>query len=102
VGALILVVIQANTGYLGIPLNAALLGHSALAPAIAWDTIVTQVVLYTAGFGVGAAFGTEAGGNPRERLRTFLTRNPVLWALLAGLLAPDALAPQALVDIAKA
>jgi predicted permease len=102
VGALILTVILANTGYLGIPLNAALLGHDALAPAIAWDTIVSQVMLYTAGFAVGAAFGTEAGERPSERLRAFFTRNPVLWALLAGLIAPEALAPQAIVDVAKA
>jgi malate permease and related proteins len=102
VGALILTVILANTGYLGIPLNAALLGHDALAPAIAWDTVVSQVMLYTAGFAVGAAFGTEAGERPRDRLRAFFTRNPVLWALLAGLVAPEALAPQAIVDVAKA
>jgi predicted permease len=102
VGALILTVILANTGYLGIPLNAALLGHQALAPAIAWDTIVSQVMLYTAGFAVGAAFGTGAGESPRERLVAFFTRNPVLWALLAGLVAPDVLAPQAIVDLAKA
>jgi predicted permease len=101
VGALILTVILANTGYLGIPLNGALLGHDALAPAIAWDTIVSQVMLYTAGFAVGAAFGTEAGESPRERLRAFLTRNPVLWALLAGLALPDAAVPDALYDIAK-
>ncbi|MCW2984018.1 MAG: transporter [Conexibacter sp.] len=101
-GALILTVILANTGYLGIPLNAALLGHDALAPAIAWDTVVSQVMLYTAGFAVGAAFGTEAGESPRERLRAFLTRNPVLWALVAGLLLPDALAPDAVVGVAKA
>jgi predicted permease len=100
-GALILTVILANTGYLGIPLNAALLGHDALAPAIAWDTIVSQVMLYTAGFAIGAAFGTAAGESPRERMKAFVTRNPVLWALLAGLVAPEALAPQALVDIAK-
>jgi predicted permease len=102
VGALILTVILANTGYLGLPLNAALLGHDALAPAIAWDTIISQVMLYTAGFAVGAAFGTEVGESPRERAKAFFTRNPVLWALVAGLLAPDALAPQAIVDVAKA
>ncbi|MCW3003764.1 MAG: transporter [Conexibacter sp.] len=102
VGALILTVILANTGYLGIPLNATLLGHDALAPAIAWDTIVSQIMLYTAGFAVGAAFGTKVGESPRERLQAFLTRNPVLWALIAGLLAPEALAPQAAVDVAKA
>jgi hypothetical protein len=101
VGALILTVILANTGYLGIPLNAALLGHDALAPAIAWDTVVSQVMLYTAGFAVGAAFGTEAGESPSERLHAFLTRNPVLWALLVGLLIPDAWVPDAVYDAAK-
>jgi len=100
-GALILTVILANTGYLGIPLNAALLGHDALAPAIAWDTLVSQVMLYLVGFAVGATFGTEAGGSPRERLRTFLTRNPVLWALLVGLALPDRAVPDALYDTAK-
>lgn len=102
VGALICVVMLANTGYLGIPLNAALLGHQAIAPAIAWDTLVSAVLLYTAGFGVGAAFGTRAGESTRERLRAFLTRNPVLYAVIAGLLAPDSLAPQPLVDVAEA
>jgi predicted permease len=101
VGALILGVILANTGYLGIPLTAALLGHDSLAPAIAWDTIVSQVMLYTAGFAVGAAYGTEAGETPRQRARAFLTRNPVLWALVLGLLAPSAVAPDAIVDVAR-
>ena len=41
VGALILTVILANTGYLGTPLAGALLGHDALAPAIAWDTVIS-------------------------------------------------------------
>jgi malate permease and related proteins len=101
-GSLICLVILANTGYLGIPLTAALLGHKALAPAIAWDTIVSQVMLYGFGFAVGAAFGTRAGETPKHRVRAFLTRNPVLYALLAGLLVPDALAPQVMVDVAKA
>jgi predicted permease len=101
VGALILTVILANTGYLGIPLNGALLGHDALAPAIAWDTVVSQVMLYTAGFAVGAAFGTEAGASPAERARAFLTRNPVLWALLVGLVLPDDAVPDAVYDAAK-
>lgn len=101
VGALILLVVLANTGYLGIPLTAALLGHGALAPAIAWDSIVSQLMLYTVGFGVGAAYGTEAGETARERARAFLTRNPVLWAMIAGLLVPDVLAPEAAVDVAR-
>jgi predicted permease len=101
VGTLILLVILANTGYLGTPMAAALLGHDALAPAIAWDTVISQVMLYTAGFGVGAAYGIRAGETPGERVRAFLIRNPVLWALVAGLLVPDAVAPQAVVDVAR-
>jgi malate permease and related proteins len=101
VGSLVCVTILANTGYLGIPLNAALLGRDAVGPAIAWDTVVSNVVLYTAAYAVGAAFGTTAGETPRERARAFLTRNPVLFAVTAGLLAPDALAPEPLVDAAK-
>jgi malate permease and related proteins len=101
VGALILGVILANTGYLGVPLVAALLGHDALAPAIAWDTVVSQVMLYTAGFAVGAAYGTEAGETPRQRARAFFLRNPVLWALALGLVAPNAIAPEAVVDVAR-
>jgi predicted permease len=101
-GTLVCLGILANTGYLGIPLNAALLGHDALAPAIAWDTIVSQTMLYTAGFAVAAAFGVRAGESPRQRIRAFLTRNPVLYALIAGLLVPDALAPEAMRDVAEA
>jgi malate permease and related proteins len=100
-GALILAVIVANTGYLGIPLNAALLGHGALAPAIAWDTIISQIMLYVPGYAVGAAFGTRAGASPAERAKAFLTRNPVIWALILGLAVPDALAPDAVVSVAR-
>jgi predicted permease len=101
VGSLVCVTILANTGYLGIPLNAALLGRHAVAPAIAWDTVVSNVVLYTAAYAIGAAFGTTAGVTPRERARAFLTRNPVLFAVIAGLLAPDVLAPEPLVHAAE-
>src|SRR4051794_32608335 len=100
-GSVLCLAILANTGYLGIPLTAAVLGHDALAPAIAWDTIIGQTTLYTAGFAVGAAFGTRAGESPAARVRAFFTRNPVLYALILGLLVPDMLAPQALVDVAE-
>jgi malate permease and related proteins len=101
VGSLILAVMLANTGYLGTPLVAALLGHDELSAAIAWDTIVGQTVLYTAGFAVGAAYGTAAGATPRQRAKAFFTRNPVIWALIAGLIVPDVLAPDAIVDVAR-
>ena len=52
-------------------------------------------------FAVGAAFGTKAGETPRQRLRAFLTRNPPLYAAIAGLLAPRALPPRP-VDLSQA
>jgi len=99
-GALMVVVVLANTGYLGIPLSAALLGRDDLGPAIAFDTVVSGPMFYGVGFAIGAAFGTAAGETGGERLRAFL-RNPPLLAVVAGLLAPDALAPDVLVDAAE-
>lgn len=91
----------ANTGYLGVPLCAALLGHQAIGAAVAYDAAITATVFWTVGFAIGAAFGTKAGDGPRERVKSFLTRNPVFYAALLGLLAPNSLAPQELADIAK-
>lgn len=101
-GTLTVCCILANTGYLGVPLNAALLGKDAVGPAIAWDVAISGPMLFVFGFGIAAACGTQAGDTAQERLRAFLTRNPPLFALVAGLLAPDALAPQVLVDVAHA
>ena len=99
-GALIVVVVLANTGYLGVPLNGALLGRDDLAPAIAYDTVVSGPMFYVVGFAIGAVFGAAAGDTAGERLRAFVLRNPPLLALVAAFLAPDALAPEALVDVA--
>ncbi len=98
-GALIVVVVLANTGYLGVPLNGALLGRDDLPPAIAFDTVVSGPMFYVVGFAIGAVFGATAGDTPRERLASF-ARNPPLLALVAAFLAPDALAPDVLVDVA--
>lgn len=102
VGALIVVVTVVNTGYLGLPLVAALLGSEDLPPAIAFDSLVSGPMFYVTGLAIGAAFGTRAGGTRAERLRTYLLRNPPLIAAVAGLLAPAALAPNVLVDAAHA
>ncbi len=100
VGALMVSAGLANTGYLGLPFTAALLGFDALPEAVAYDAVVSGVALVTAGFSVGAAFGT-AGDRPRERIRAFLLRNPALWATAAGLVAPAALAPGWAVDASR-
>jgi malate permease and related proteins len=101
VGGLVCVVVLANTGYFGIPVNGALLGRHAIAQAIAWDTLVSTIVLYTAGFAIGAALGTRAGEGPRERVKAFFTRNPVLYAVVLALIVPDRLAPDVMVHIAE-
>jgi predicted permease len=101
-GAVVCAVLCVNSGYLGYPLTVALLGRDQLSTAVLYDVLVTGPCLLLGAFAVGAAFGTKAGEGPRERVRAFFTRNPPLYAAIAGLLAPDALAPQVLVDVSQA
>lgn len=97
VGALIVCATLANTGYLGIPLAGALLGTDALKEAVAWDTVISGPMFYVVGFAIGAVFGAGDGRSPWR----IVTRNPPLVAAVAGLLAPDALAPDVLVTAAE-
>jgi malate permease and related proteins len=101
-GAVVAAVLCMNTGYLGYPLTVALLGRDELSTAVLYDVLVSGPSLLLGAFAVGAAFGTRAGEGPRERVRAFFTRNPPLYAAIAGLLAPQALAPDALVDVSQA
>jgi len=101
VGAVICAAIVANTTYLGYPLTVALLGKDHLPDGVLFDVLVGGTALMLGAFGVGAALGTKAGEGMRERLRTFFTRNPPLYAAVLGLLAPDVLAPQVLVDASQ-
>jgi malate permease and related proteins len=89
------------TGYLGYPLTASLLGFHALGQAVVYDIVVVAPCLLLLGFGTGAAFGTRAGEGLRERVIAFVTRNPPLYAAIAALIAPDSLAPDALVDVSR-
>jgi predicted permease len=102
VGAMICTVLVVNTGYLGYPMTVALLGRDQLSTAVLYDVLVSGPCLLLGAFAVGAAFGTKAGESPRQRVRAFFTRNPPLYAAIAGLLAPSALAPAALVDASQA
>ncbi len=97
-GAVIVCVIVANTGYLGIPLAATLLGHDAIPAAIAYDLAVSYPMLYIGAFGVGAALGTEGGQSVGERTRTFFTRNMALPAAVLGLLLPASVFTNGIVD----
>jgi predicted permease len=101
VGSVVCCVLVVNTGYLGYPVVAALLGFDSLSEAVTYDVLVSGALLVLAGFSVGAAFGDRAGGGARQRVAAFFTRNPPLYAALLALIAPDSLAPDALVDASR-
>jgi predicted permease len=100
VGTLMGVSAFGNTGYLGTPFTAALLGFGQVGNAVAYDMLVSTALLITVGFSIGAGFGTVAGA-PRERVAAFFLRNPPLIATVLGLLAPASLAPHLAVDISR-
>ena len=99
VGSVMVSSIQGNTGYLGLPVAYAVLGSGALGKAIAYDAILSVATLLIGGAAIGAALGGHAGTGTRDRVRAFVVRNPPLIAVILGLIAPDSLAPQVLVDI---
>jgi malate permease and related proteins len=101
VGAVICTVLAVNSAYLGYPLTIALLGRDELSTAVLYDILVCAPALLLGAFAVGAAFGSRAGEGPWDRVRAFFTRNPPLYAALAALLAPDALAPDLAVDLSQ-
>jgi len=101
VGAVIVATMVVNTAFLGFPLTIALLGRDHLSTAVLYDALVSGPLLLLGAFAVGAAFGTKAGETVNERVVTFFTRNPPLYAAILGLLAPSSLAPATLVDIAQ-
>jgi malate permease and related proteins len=100
-GALVAANLVPNSGYLGYPVVAALIGFDALGEAVAYDILVAGPGLLLGAFAVGAAFGERAGEGVHERTVAFFARNPPLYAAIAGLLAPDALAPDVLVDASR-
>ncbi len=100
-GAVICSAILANTSYLGYPMVYTLMGGEALTNAVLFDVVVSYLTLMIGAFGVGAAFGTKAGEGFRSRLKAFFFKNPILFAGILGLLAPDALAPDLAVDISR-
>jgi predicted permease len=100
-GSVICCTLVANTGYLGYPLVAALLGFHQLSEAVVYDVLVSGPALLLGAFSVGAAFGERAGETLGERVVAFFTRNPPLYAAALALIAPDFLAPNVLVDASR-
>jgi predicted permease len=101
VGSLMCCTLVGNTGYLGYPLVAVLLGFDRLSEAVVYDILVAAPALLLGAFSVGAAFGTSAGESARERVAAFFTRNPPLYAAILAVVAPDSLAPDVLVDASR-
>jgi predicted permease len=96
-GAAIVCSIQANTAYLGLPLCAALFSHAEFTQAVAYDALVTLPMFVLGSYSVGALFGERGEAGTAARLRAGILRNPVLPAVVAGLLVPEAWAPEWLV-----
>lgn len=100
-GSVLCCVLVSNSGYLGYPLVATLLGFDRLSEAVVYDVLVSGPALLLGAFSVGAAFGERAGETLGRRVRAFFTRNPALYAAALALIAPDALAPDVLVDASR-
>lgn len=100
-GAVMCCVLVANTGYLGYAVVAGVLGLDQLSEAVVYDIAVAAPALLIGAFSIGAAFGDDAGEGTRARARAFFARNPPLYAAALALVAPDALAPDALVDLSR-
>ena len=100
-GVLAIVGLQANTGLMGLAVVGAVLGFEHLSEGVVYDALVQQPVFFIGSFAIAAATGTRAGETVRQRVRAFFVRNPPLIAVVLGLLAPDALAPDVLVDAAR-
>ncbi|MBI5309570.1 MAG: transporter [Actinobacteria bacterium] len=99
-GAMIVCSLLGNTAYLGYPVVTAAEGFDALGTAVSYDILISVPFLLIVGFSVGAAFGTVAEGT-RDRVKSYFTRNPLIWATVAALLAPDSLSPDWAVDASR-
>jgi predicted permease len=96
-GAAIVCTIQANTAYFGLPLVATLFSRAQLTQAVVYDGLVSLPMFVLVSFSVGARLGHAGTAGLRAQLRAGLLRNPVLLAVIAALLVPNAWAPAALV-----
>ena len=102
VGAVISCAIVANTGYLGYPMAVELLGDKALTEAVLYDVVVGDAAAADPRvLGGGGVRQQGRGDAARAGASAFFTRNPVLYAAIAGFLAPDSLAPDLAVDISR-
>lgn len=101
-GAAIVCTIQANTGFVGLPICAALFTHAEFAQAVVYDALVSLPVFVFGSYSVGALFGTTGNGRSmRRHLPATLLSTPLIPVLGIALVVPDAWAPEALEPLAK-
>jgi malate permease and related proteins len=101
-GAVVLCVVLANTGYLGLPVALTLLGNDEFPQAVAWDQLISgPMALAVAPFIAGAFAGVHEDAHLGTRIIEILRRAPAIPALVLGIAAPDALVPDWLFDVAS-
>jgi predicted permease len=98
IGAFVCCAMMGNTAYLGYAFSATALGSGALDEAIIYDILLMLPSLIFIAFSIGAAYGTHAD-TPKERFKSYFTKNPLLFTAILALLAPDSLSPQWARDI---
>lgn len=93
-GAAIVCTIQSNTGFLGLPLCAALFTQAEFGQAVIYDTVVSLPMFAIGSFTVGALFGTAGRERSlRRHVPATLLSHPLLPLVAVALVAPDAWAP---------
>lgn len=101
-GAVVLSAVLANTGYLGLPVAQTLLADHEFPQSVAWDSLISQpMALLIAPFIAGAFSPSHQHAHLGQQLLAVVKRAPAIPALIAGLLVPDAWAPQWLLDVAE-
>lgn len=97
-GAFLLAASLGNTGYIGYPLTAALLGSAAVPVAVFYDVFGTVLQLVLVGFPAARHYGGQGIRLTPLRLMRELATFPALIAAVAALLVPSALVPIAVGD----
>ncbi|HST39046.1 MAG TPA: AEC family transporter [Conexibacter sp.] len=101
-GAAMVCTIQANTGFFGLPLCAALFSEAEFSQAVAYDVLVSAPAFVFGSYTIGALLGTAGEDKHLGRhTLTTLLKNPVLYALAIALAVPESWAPDALVFPSK-
>lgn len=93
-GAAIVCTIQTNTGFLGLPLCAALFTHQEFTQAVAYDALVSLPIFLVGSFMTGAILGDERRDRSLPRhIAATMFGNPLIPVTIAALLAPEAWSP---------